>query len=61
LLLRSCSHNSLGGIKYAENIFNFLSNTKLKIPVDEIGVEKEAAFRKNEIIDAQSFDSTKYF
>jgi hypothetical protein len=38
-----------------------LSNAELKFPVDEIGVEKEVAFRKNEIIDAQSFNSTKYF
>jgi hypothetical protein len=61
-LLRDIVHTTpLGGIKYAEKIFEFLNNTELKNPVDKIDVEKEVAFPKNIIIDAPSFDFTKIF
>jgi hypothetical protein len=61
-LIRDNVHTTpLGGIKYAEKIFEFLNSTELKIPIDKIEVEKEVAFPKNIIIDAQSFDYTKIF
>jgi hypothetical protein len=59
-LLKDIVHTTpLGGIKYAEKIFEFLNSTELKIPIDKIEVEKEVAFPKTKIIDVQSFDYTK--
>jgi hypothetical protein len=61
-LLKDIVHTTpLGGIKYAEKIFEFLNSTELKIPIDKIEVEKEVAFPKTKIIDVQSFDYTKIF
>ena len=61
-LLRDTHHTTpLGGIKYADKIFEFLNTTELKFSIDEIGVEKEVAFPTNKIIDVESFDYTKIF